>query len=204
MDVNIYHKVSDGWYACGCGYDTPIMDTSHISNEIRGYCNYGMKAIADNKYQCICGKILDDSIVGKRHVRNSVCSTKAIEYERYTCKVCDIECHNTYTLKKHKQTTRHKNKVDDPLFCNICDIRCLSKALMETHIKTKKHQNMVASGKIAEEKISLHCETCNITCPSQATMKTHLQTNKHLKKTDSFSSNTLHINKDNNGLPRAL
>ena len=97
------------------------------------------------------------------------------------CNVCDIQCLSKSHMKKHIETTRHKNKIDDPLFCKTCKIRRPNAKEFETHIKTKKHQTMIASGKVAGEKISLHCETCNITCPSQATMKTHLETNKHIK-----------------------
>jgi hypothetical protein len=176
MDSTIFHKASDGWYMCGCGFHTPTIDTSHTSTELRGYCNYGMKAIEDHKYQCICGKILDDSILGKRHAHTGECANKAIEYQRYTCKLCDVECHDAHRLKKHQQTTRHKNKINDPLFCITCDIRCLSKALMEAHIKTKKHTRL-----LEEPNLPLHCEICNITCPSQKTIRAHLQTKKHMK-----------------------
>jgi hypothetical protein len=177
MDSEIYHKGTDGWYICGCGFESLDNDLTHLCSIIKGYCNNGTKAIADNKYKCICGKILDNPINGKRHCHGGICVEKAKELELFSCKICDVECHTKYELARHEKTKRHKNKVDTPLLCKTCNIRCDSKTDYETHLNTNKHKRLLES-----PNIDLECKLCNIKCLSQTQVLTHLKTKKHLKK----------------------
>lgn len=179
MDQSIYKREYDGWYVCGCGYKTLSYDTSHFSKIVTGYCNNGMKSVEDGKYKCVCGKIIDDCILGKRHSHTGLCIKNAERFEKYTCKICDVECHTLYDFDKHQKTQRHINKVDDPLLCKTCNIRCSSKTDFETHLATKKHKRLSEG-----PSLNLECSTCNIKCLSQAQMKKHLETKKHLKKMD--------------------
>ena len=178
MDINIYHKEADGWFVCGCGYHNITQDSHHLSRVIIGYCNNGMRAISDKKYQCICGQIFNNSKDGNKHVFNGTCMERAIKVISYTCKVCDVECLSKYYLEKHNKTQRHLDKINEPLLCKICNIRCSSQNKYDEHTKTKKHLARVES-----PALDLECKICNIKCLSQMQIKKHLETRKHKKLT---------------------
>jgi hypothetical protein len=40
-----------------------------------------------------------------------------------------------------------------PLECKICNVKYPSQNQIKAHLETKKHKDLVASGKIADEKI---------------------------------------------------
>lgn len=176
MESNIYHIATDGWCICGCGYVSITPDDLHLSHVLTGYCNNGIKAIPDNKYRCVCGKILDDSEAGKKHSHSGMCVKNAERYILFRCTICDVECHTKRGLDTHTKTQRHLNKVDDPLLCKICNVKCTSDLKYKSHLKTKKHIARLESPPIA-----LECTLCNIKCLSQAQMKKHLETKKHTK-----------------------
>lgn len=176
-----YRPYDHGWVICGCGYDCPLPDPTHISKLFIGYCHRGMRLYPDSKYQCICGKILDSLEEAKRHSSKGYCMEYAEAKKFFTCKVCDIFCHTKSMLKKHETTQRHKNKVEEPLKCKTCDVRCTSKLKYEQHLKTKKHL-----ARLEAPPLELECKLCNIKCLSQKQIKAHLETKKH-KKNESKS-----------------
>ena len=181
MGSQVYHIACDGWSICGCGYASIMPDTLHISNVMIGYCNNGMKAIPDNMYKCICGKILEDSEAGRRHSYSGICAKNAERYILFKCDICDVECHTKRGLDIHTKTQRHINKIEEPLLCKICNVRCTSDSKYKSHLQTSKH-----TARVEAPPLALECNLCNIKCLSQAQMKKHLETKKHLKKTDSL------------------
>ena len=178
MEAIIYHKSLDGWYICGCGFESTENDLTHVSSLLSCYCNNGIKAILDNKYKCICGKILDNPIIGKRHCHSGICVKNAKELELFTCRLCDVECHTAYELMRHEKTKRHNDKLNQPLTCKICNITCSSQNQIKAHFETPKHKERELTKQI---QLDLECAICKIKCRGQKEMQTHLQTKKHLK-----------------------
>lgn len=176
MDT-IFHKEDDGWFVCGCGYQSITQDSIHLSRIIKGYCNNGMKCLLDKKYQCICGQIFSNTKDGHKHVNNGNCVEKAHKVILFTCDICDVECQSKYYLEKHNKTKRHLDKINEPLLCKPCNIRCSSQNKYDEHLTTKKHL-----ARIESPALDLECKICNIKCLSQAQMKKHLETNKHKKR----------------------
>lgn len=172
-----YRIQYDGWHMCPCGFICPLPEEIHISKLFIGYCNLGMRIGLEGRYECICGKIFDNTDESTRHAKRGYCMQDAHTKKLYTCKICDIFCHTKYQLKRHETTQRHKDKIDDPLLCKICNIRCSSKTKYEEHLQTKKHLS-----RLSEPQLDLECKMCNIKCLSQKQMKTHLATKKHIKR----------------------
>lgn len=187
---------TDGWFICGCGYATldKVCREPHISRHIKGWCVNGIKLDPETKFKCICGKKFNNIEDSKTHAIRTICANRAIEYELYTCKTCDVECRNQSRLNRHNKTKHHlkltQNIKKDEIRCDTCVVVLGSKKLYETHIKTKKHIRLST-----EAPLSLTCGVCNITLNSQKQMKTHLATRKH-KKNENLKHNTVSMTQD--------
>jgi len=153
-------KTPPGWsisakgnYICMCyQFKTEVLSevASHMS-EFPGFCARGLKCIAEDKFECICG----DKFLEKR----DEVSTRNQAYNHI--------CNQLDGLQK-KCINQFRNK------CQKCNLQLDSPSAFKLHIKTKSHLNF-------ENKVDLYCKICNVKCDCQTEMLKHLQTKKHLK-----------------------
>lgn len=148
-----------GNYICMC-YQFKTGELSEVAShmsEFEGFCARGLKCIAEEKFECICGDKFLEKVNGKSE------RTQAYEH------VCD----QLDGLHK-KCINQFRNK------CQKCNLQLLTPAALERHYKTKSHLEF-------ETKVDLYCKICNINYRGQKEMLKHLQTKKHLKLFNAIS-----------------
>jgi hypothetical protein len=147
----------NGNYLCMCGdFKTSNLEDIqyHLSTNLgEGYCVRGLRCIAKDKYECICG----DTFYEKKgydtprdlafdHVwrqLNGVADGKCITKHNNTCKKCNITLKTPAALNLHYKSKSHLNfetKVD--LYCKVCNIRYYGQKQMLTHLETNKHKKL--------------------------------------------------------------
>jgi len=124
--------------------------SSHMSTEFEGYCVRGLRCLAEDKYECICGEQFFEKKQGKSthtqayfHVYDQmekkiqVCVNKF----RNKCQKCNLQLDSPKGLQRHLTTKAHLNfETKVPLHCKLCDVKSDCQKEMLTHLKTKKHQ----------------------------------------------------------------
>lgn len=197
MDYTKHFRVTKRQtYFCGCDREFYDIDDAILHCEygdIEGFCEDGIRRnYIDNdpmkdEFECVCGKKGDWYEITENHhdLFKTTCMTEARRKKNSYCKSCNLQCASIKNYEIHCMTTKHRQTQSGihilPLECDICKIKCKGQIEIRKHLETKKHKDMVASGKIADDKIPLSCDICKITCPSQKTMRTHLETRKHKK-----------------------
>ena len=159
MDIPLGWTITaKGNYLCMCyQFKTDVLkDIDSHKSEFEGYCARGLKCIAEDKFECICG----DQFFEKKGWK----STQTQAYHH----VCD-----QMEGKEKKCINRFRAR------CQKCNLQLDSPAALKLHILTKSHLNF-------EIKVPLHCSICDVKADCQKEMLTHLKTKKHLKKTDNL------------------
>ncbi|GMQ10828.1 hypothetical protein CsSME_00053683 [Camellia sinensis var. sinensis] len=115
----------------------------------------------------------------------------------FFCKVCQVPCSGTVTLKQHLKGHKHKAKLqwlqlskrdgrekDDP-HCKLCQIWCTNKGGLEMHLKGQKHQaklqELEFGTKKEREKEAERpwCQLCQIWCMNEDALEQHLKGKNH-------------------------
>lgn len=135
--------------------------SSHMSTEFEGYCVRGLKCVAEDKFECICGEVFLEK-------RNGI-STRNQAYDH----VCD-------QMEKLRKVcvNLYKNK------CQKCNLQLDSPKGLRRHLLTKSHLNF-------ETKVPLHCKICDVKADCQKEMLTHLKTAKHMKRVKNTNLSTV-------------
>lgn len=150
-----------GKYMCMC-YQFKTEDltevSSHMSTEFEGYCVRGLKCLAEDKFQCICGKQFFERNQGKstvfqafEHVYDQMngIEKKCVNLYKNKCQKCNLQLDSPSALKIHLLTKSHLNfesKLE--LYCKVCDIHYRGQKEMLTHMKTAKHMKRVQTNKL--------------------------------------------------------
>jgi hypothetical protein len=85
----------------------------------------------------------------------------------FYCDICKIKCINSKTYENHKNTTKHKNKIQNSdssvlvkntnFHCEKCDFTCSKRGDYNRHIITPKHINAADDN----DENNLSCSICN-------------------------------------------
>jgi len=146
-------------YVCMCGQfrtEHILEVSSHMSTEFEGYCVRGLKCIAKDKFECICGEYFFEANQG-RSTQTQACFHVYDQMEK-KIQVC---------------VNKFRNK------CKKCNLQLDSPSALKLHLLSKSHLNF-------ESKLDLHCKVCDIHYRGQKEMQTHLKTKKHLKRVNTL------------------
>ena len=72
---------------------------------------------------------------------------KNIEEKKYLCIPCNKAFRDSFTLKKHQDSTKHNPKPPNitTYKCDACGLETINKSNFRTHLATKKHMHKVTA-----------------------------------------------------------
>lgn len=101
-------------------------------------------------YKCeTCNFETYDEALAEKH-EDSKEHKKAMDFAKYYCKTCSIQCRNLSEYMFHTKTQKHLNNVrltPKSFNCEACQYETLIKQNYEKHCSTKKHQAKVSETK---------------------------------------------------------
>ena len=110
-----------------------------------------------------------------------------VEYRKFYCNECDVQCPNETVFNNHCKTSRHKKLSNIVIVCQMCNYETSNISHMRQHEESKGHREAVKNG---GKQNGYECTICEYTTQFKSHYQQHINTKRHQDKIHGITATT--------------